>query len=130
VKVAYVDTSWLLSIAFGEAGAEAAAAAAAACDVLMSAPLLEAELMAALRREGVAESGFVDPGISWVLPDRSLRAEIGRVLDAGYLRGADLWHVATALYAAADPTDTLFLTRDARQAEVARSLGFVLAPAA
>jgi hypothetical protein len=37
-------------------------------------------------------------GVSWILPDRRLTAEIQRVLDVHPLRGADLWHVATALY--------------------------------
>jgi hypothetical protein len=47
------------------------------------------------------------------------------VLAAGYLRGADLWHLACAAWAAAEPGSTDFLTFDLRQREVARDLGFV-----
>ena len=61
--------------------------------------------------------------IEWVFPTRSLAPEFRRVLDAGILRGADLWHVATALYLAPSPQDTYFITLDQRQERVARALG-------
>ena len=41
-----------------------------------------------------------------------------------YLRGADLWHVATALYLAESPADVDFLTLDPAQREAAAALGF------
>ena len=47
-------------------------------------------------------------------------------LRAGYLRGADLWHVACALYVAPKPSDVFFITLDERQAEVAAALEFRL----
>ena len=40
------------------------------------------------------------------------------------LRGADLWHVATALYIFDEPSEVTFLTLDRRQGEVAGALGF------
>ena len=46
------------------------------------------------------------------------------MLEAGYLRGAELWHVATALYVAVRPEDLPLATLDARQGEVAEALGF------
>ena len=46
------------------------------------------------------------------------------VLASGYLRGADLWHVAAALYSFPDPRTATFLTLDNRQREVAEALGF------
>jgi predicted nucleic acid-binding protein len=119
-----VDSSWLLAIVFGEPEAGAATDALASYDVLLSSALLEAEVLAALHREGVSASAYPDPGISWLLPDRPLRPEIERVLAAGYLRGADLWHVATAVWAAAGSPDTSFLTFDTRQREIAGALGF------
>jgi hypothetical protein len=125
VRVGYVDSSWLLAIAFGEAAAGRAAALLGEYDVLLASTLLEAEVLGALHREGLAGSAMPDAGISWLLPDRPLRPEIERVLAAGYLRGADLWHVANAVWAAADPGDTDFLTFDHRQREVAAALGFV-----
>lgn len=39
-------------------------------------------------------------------------------------RGADLWHVASALYVAPSPADLYFLTLDERQRSVAATLGF------
>jgi hypothetical protein len=59
-----------------------------------------------------------------VLPDRPLGGEIGVVLSAGYLRGADLWHLASALYLAGNPRNLPFITLDERQEVVARKLGF------
>lgn len=62
--------------------------------------------------------------IDWILPDRPLGEELARALGAGYLRGADLWHVACALYLAGAIGSTVeFLTLDARQRAVASALG-------
>jgi predicted nucleic acid-binding protein len=124
VTVACVDSSWLLAVAFGDAEAAAALRRLAGYEALLASALLEAEVLAALRREGLPASAVSTAGISWVLPDRPLRPEVERVLGTGYLRGADLWHVATALFAAPDPAGTDFLTFDLRQREVAAALGF------
>jgi hypothetical protein len=40
------------------------------------------------------------------------------------VRGADCWHLATALYLAPDPGELTFVTLDAHQQSVAKSLGF------
>ncbi len=63
-------------------------------------------------------------GLRWILPDRPLSAEIGTVVAAGSIRGADLWHVACALYVAESPDELTFLTLDERQRTVAKALGF------
>ena len=42
----------------------------------------------------------------------------------GYLRGADLWHIAMALYVAPPAEDIVFITLDGTQREVASALGF------
>lgn len=84
-------------------------------------------MYALLRREGALAEQRVEPwlaGLEWVNPERSLRPEIEAVLDAGYVRGADCWHLATALYLSLEPADISFLTLDKRQGEVARALGF------
>lgn len=47
-----------------------------------------------------------------------------RVLGTGYVRGADCWHLATAIYLAGDPAKLTFLTLDDQQRTVAESLGF------
>jgi predicted nucleic acid-binding protein len=124
MKLAYVDTSCLIALAFGEAGAATLARRLARFDVLAASDLLEAEFRSAFLREGVEPAPELLAGVSWVLPDRPLHAEIDRVLAAGYVRGADCWHLATALYLVEDPATISFLTLDERQAAVAKALGF------
>ncbi len=121
---AYVDASCMVAIAFGERGARALARRLGRFEELFASNLLEAELRAASVREGVELDADLLTWLDWVLPDRPLTAELTSVLSAGYLRGADAWHVACALYIAADPVDLPFLTLDDRQRSVARRLGF------
>lgn len=124
MSAAYVDTSALVAVAFGERGAAPLASRLGAFSRLLSANLLEAELRAACARERLPFSERLLSNLEWVLPDRSLGREITAVLAAGYLRGADLWHVAAALYVAPSPGDMAFITRDRRQRSVAAALGF------
>ena len=124
MKLAYVDTSCLVAVAFGEPEAAALARRLARFDVLAASDLLEAELRSAFLRESVEPEPELLAAVSWVLPDRPLHAEIERVLAAGYVRGADCWHLATALYLVEDPAAISFLTLDDRQAAVAKALGF------
>lgn len=126
MTVAYVDTSCLVATAFGERGATAVARRLRTFDHLISANLLEAELRATYRREGLAEEPEALGLIACVVPDRPLSDEIRRVLETGYLRGADCWHLATALYVAEDPRSMTFLTLDVAQRRVARELGFMV----
>lgn len=124
MRAAYVDTSCLVAIAFAEPGHERLAADLDSYDELLSSNLLEAELRSALVREQVdADVGPLTSRISCVYPDRTLTAEFGVVLESGHLRGADLWHLAVALYV--DPRHEIdFLTLDARQRQVSRRVGF------
>lgn len=46
------------------------------------------------------------------------------MLEQGYVRGADCWHLATALHLAGEPGRVVFLTLDRRQRDVALRLGF------
>ena len=91
---------------------------------LRSSNLLEAEVRAAFAREHKRFAPSALARIQWVFPTRPLAPEMATVLQAGYLRGADLWHVATALYISRDPAEICFLTLDQRQQAVAESLGF------
>lgn len=126
MNVAYVDTSCLVAIAFGERGGTALARRLTRFDELVASNLVEAELRAAFMREGIAENPDALKLLTWVIPDRALHPEITRVLAAGYLRGADCWHLATALYLAESPGELTFLTLDVRQQEVAGILGFMI----
>jgi predicted nucleic acid-binding protein len=125
MRFAYVDTSCLVAIAFDEPGARRLAVRLSRFGRLLSSNLLEAELRSALLREGLAGQGAeLLTGITWVYPDRPLTREFDRITGAGYLRGADLWHLACALFLAPDGRDLAFLTLDRRQREVAERLGF------
>jgi uncharacterized protein with PIN domain len=124
LKVAYVDTSCLVAVAFGERGSTALARRLGAFDELVSSNLLEAELRAAFAREARTPDQALLDRFSWIVPDRPLHAEIAAVLAAGYVRGADCWHLATALYLAEDAAAITFLTLDERQLAVAHALGF------
>ncbi len=128
MKVAYVDTSCLIAISFAEPGGAQLIRALAEYDTLVSASLAEAELQAALAREGVNEADGLLGEITLVLPDEPLGDYISRVLAVAYLRGPDLWHLACALYLADDPAQLPFYTLDARQNEIAAALGFPCPP--
>jgi len=125
MSVAYVDTSCLVAIAFREPGGSAMARRLSRFDELVSSSLLEAELRAAFQREKLELPPDLLSAIAWVVPDRPLSAEIARVLEAGYVGGADCFHIATALYAAEAPASLGFLTLDETQSKVAKRLGFL-----
>jgi hypothetical protein len=116
-----------VAIALGQPGHERLEAVRDDFERAFAAGLLEAEFWSVCRREGVAPDARHTDAISFVMPARSLVPEIERILDAGHLRGADLWHLACALYLSPDPTELTFLTLDRRQAEVASALGFRVA---
>jgi hypothetical protein len=124
VTTAYVDSSVLLTIALAQFGHDVLAERLAGFDKIYSSNLLEAEFTAALRREGAPDGGALTRRISWVLPDRALSQEIRTVMAGGYLRGADLWHLACALYLSPDPRELVFLTVDQQQAAIAAAVGF------
>lgn len=127
MKLAFVDTSCLAAIVLNERNAPSLSRKLGAFDRLAASPLLEAELRTVLHREGHRAEAQVQPWLApmlWVAPDRPLSAEIATVLSAGYVRGADCWHLATALYFSPDAGDISFLTLDERQRGVAKALGF------
>ena len=118
----------MLAIVFGEEGGAKAARQIGLVDEAVSSNLLEAELRAAALREQVELDDEVLTALSWVLPDRPLTAEIEAVLRVGYLRGADLWHLACALYVFGDVKERLFLSLGERQRGAAERLGFIIGP--
>lgn len=122
--VAYVDSSVVTAIAFREPGWADLSARLRRFRQLSSAPLLEAEVRAAARREGApVDEGWLE-AVTWVMPETPLGPEIIRVLEHGYVRGADCWHLATALRLMDDIGPMTFLTLDLRQQEFATALGF------
>jgi hypothetical protein len=129
-EAAYVDSSVLVAIELGESSGRPLAPLLDRFTMLLASNLLEAELRSAFRRERVRLEPLALSQITWVLPSRPLSAEIQRVLDVGYVRGADLWHLAAALYAAPDPAELTFMSLDEPQRMVAAQLGFAVLPAA
>lgn len=124
--MAYVDTSVTLAIAFEESDWELTVRRLTGFPVLLSSNLLEAEMRSAYEREGLAFDPVAVSGIGWVNPTRSLGPEMAEAIsNGGYLRGADLWHIAVALYIEATITGKMaFITLDSRQRTVAANLGF------
>lgn len=126
MNAAFVDTSVLLALTFREPGAAAVAKRLASFEAIYASDLLEAEFRSACRREGVGVDETLLFELEVIFPPRSLHVEYTRVLAAGYVRGADCFHLATALLLAPDPAELVFLTLDQRQGEVARALGFAV----
>jgi uncharacterized protein with PIN domain len=124
VAAAYVDSSCLVAIAFGEPSARKAAKALRRHSPLLASNLVEAEVRAALAREDTPVGSDIFEGISWVFPDRALSAELQRALEHGRLHGADLWHVACALYLDPTASELVFLSLDVPQQRTAAALGF------
>ncbi len=124
MTTAYVDSSLLVAVALREEEHQQHVARLESNRRLVSSNLLEAELRSALLRELTFAVPPLLRRIEWIFPDRALTREIERVLAVGRLRGADLWHVATALYLAPNPAELTFLTADIRQREVAAAVGF------
>ena len=124
MSIAYVDSSAIVGIAFQEPGWSVVERRIAEFSDLRSSNLLEAEVRAAYARMEREFDVRILSGIRWILPDRPLTQELRSAMAAGYLKGADLWHVATALYVAPQPHDISFVTLDGRQESVAGALGF------
>lgn len=127
MQVAYVDTSVVVSLLFERSKNNAEFLKIMNhADEVLSSNLMEAELLSVLRRDRLNFSEALNflAGISLVLPDRSLLAELGRVFAAGYVRGADAFHLACALYLDPQVSDLVFLTVDKKQDSVAAKIGF------
>lgn len=124
MSAAYVDSSAIVAIAFEERRWGEVDRQIGAFDNLWASNLLEAEVRAAYARTGIAFDVKVLSGMRWIIPDRPLTSEISMVTKTGYVKGADLWHLVTALYMTPDPSQVAFITLDERQGELARALGF------
>jgi len=83
-------------------------------------------LRSVFAREGVQEQAAAPllSWLTWVYPNRPLTEEFDRIIAAGYVKGADLWHLANALFLDPERSGLTFLTLDRRQRQVAARLGF------
>jgi hypothetical protein len=127
MKIAYVDSSCLVGLALGEPAGLRIAGRLQSFERQLASNLLEAEFRSALAREKADDGGErLLSWLTWVHPDRPLTAEFTRLLAHGFIRGADLWHLACALFVAPNPRDLSFLTLDAGQKALARRVGFTV----
>ena len=125
MSTAYIDTSVLVAIEAREPSSDVYEEALGKFERLVSSSLLEAEYRSVCMREGRVPSKLRLNKISWINPSRPLTQELNSVLATGYLRGADLWHVAVAIYAEKmSKIKMTFLTLDNRQRSVANMVGF------
>lgn len=127
MSLAYVDTSCLVAIAFDEPGAPELSDRLSTFGRLVSSNLLEAELRSAFSREKVKDDcGPLLSWIGWVYPDRPLTPEYREILAVGHARGADLWHLASAVFLKKKLQALTFVTLDRSQRELAEALGFTV----
>lgn len=125
-KTGYVDTSIVLSVVLGESSRSSDQKCLATFDNLWSHSLLESEFLSALKRENIdaAFEHAILHTIALIHPNRSLKTECRKILEYAYLRGADLHHLATALYFFPDPAAAYFLSLDRDQLKAAKQCGF------
>ena len=122
----YVDTSVIVGLLFKQGSFKKQKAVLDSAHEVLSANLLESELLAVCKRENISfdrSDPYLDR-ISLILPERSLRPEYTKTLSSGYCRGADLYHLACALYLDPGAKELIFLTADEKQRVLAKELGF------
>lgn len=122
----YVDSSVLVALLLEQHSHKVYSNLLSKSEGNYSSFLLEAEVSAAAAREKVSPDDaeeFIDL-ISQVIPERSLRMEYRQIFQAGFCRGADACHLATALYLDPETKNLTFLTADKEQAGLARAVGF------
>lgn len=121
----YVDTSVILSKLFGEP---------VKFDweklknrTIFSCSLIYYETISACARENLdlEDANSLLNSIDIISPNSILRKETEKILSVGFLKGADLKHVATAVWLSkGEPKNLHFLSFDKQQSLVAKKLGF------
>lgn len=127
----YLDTSAFLAVFFGEPQSTDVVPILRNVEEILASDLLEAEARAAGARRNRPEEEMdrALAKLSLFQPNRPLTPELKNVLSISpRLRGADLWHLACALYLAGDPSNLPFVTLDEAQAEAASRVGFKVLP--
>ena len=76
MTAAYVDSSALIAVAFGESHGAEVSQRLNDCSRLVSSNLLEAEVRSAFARENRPYEDTAVYGIEWTIPSRSLTDEI------------------------------------------------------
>ena len=124
----YLDTSAWIAWKFSQPGKELLTKVWRPEATFISAPILAAEYVAFLRRIERLSEGQPEEELSflrWIIPGEVIFKEFSLCINAGDLKGADLYHLAAAAWFAEDNRSELtFLTCDKQQKKVAQKLGF------
>lgn len=121
----YIDTSVAIAYLLKEQGSEKLIEIFES-DTLISSGLFEAEFLAICKRESVPNEkveAFLNK-IKISYPTYSLKNELDKILDVGYCRGADLYHIACALDLDSTQKHLEFFTLDLEQKKAAQAVGF------
>lgn len=126
-EIAYVDTSIIVAILLKEPDYKDHLEILDGYETIVSSNLLEAELFSTVKREKLAFDLAVNylENISILFPTEKFQTYFQQILNISYLRGADLFHLATALWFAGEKRkDLTFISLDEKQYLVAKRLGF------
>lgn len=125
MKVGYIDTSVLVSMAFDDGGGAFIARAVRTFDRLYSSSLLESEFVAVAAKGGVLDQvdRLLRP-VRLVRCQVSLKDQLGIVASHGAVGGASMHHLAIALYLFPSPSEVTFLSLSDIQTKQAAKLGF------
>lgn len=126
--VCYLDTSAWIAWKFGQRGKELFDNVDLEKDMVLSSPLLVAEYLSFLKKiERLADTRYEDEleFIRWIHPVDPIFKSCSEVAIKTELRGADLYHLATAVWFTEGHRKELrFLTCDDAQKNAAKKLGF------
>jgi predicted nucleic acid-binding protein len=124
-KAYYIDASAIAGLLMGEPSAQALLAKVDANSLRYSSPLLEAEVLSVAKRENIgfeSVAEFLDRIV--YVQTQSLRTQLEEVLEVGYLREADAYHLATAVFLDSKRDNLVFVSLDQNQKKLAGRMGF------
>lgn len=123
---AYIDTSVPMAIHYNERAGVEIARRLNNVQIMMSSPILEAELLRATGNDRVPDILRRITRFLWVMPNAIPSAEMSRVHRVANLEPLRLWHLTIALQAKQHLPSLAFMTLDEQQQSAARDLGFDL----
>lgn len=125
MKAVYVDSSVVVAVLLQQGNRAKFIEVLNDADEVVSSFFSEAEIYSVVKREGLdfEKTKTLLQSLTLVQSDGSLEKEIRDVLKAGYVRGADLHHLAVALYLDPGKKQLRFFTLDENQRKVAKAAG-------
>lgn len=119
----YIDSSVVVASLFDELPSNQRFMGSS--EKFLSSFLMESEVLSAAKREGL-DLDLVTKELKKIsfVRTESLLIQLSEIFKVGYLRGADAYHLATAMWIQGKHSGLKFYTLDKRQKEVASTLGF------